>query len=123
MIARIRRWLWRLRSLIVIAPASLRLAIACLLVFTAQQVASRVDFAYGYTFSHAWLLSFGLNGSLLARGFFWQPVTYLFLHANGLHLAFNVLAVLLFGSGLEGEVGARRFTRIFLADGMLNGLS
>ena len=118
----IRRWLWRLRGLFFLAPAATALALTCLLIYGIQQTAYRVEFAFGYSFGQALTSCFGLNWPLLSRGFFWQPATYMFLHANGLHVGLNMLTVLLFGSGLEIEVGGRRFWRIFLTGGVLGGL-
>ena len=117
-----RRWLWRLQGFFLWAPAARALALACLSVFLVQQVTSRFEFVYGYTYGQALVSCFGLNWPLLSHGFFWQPVTYLFLHASWLHLAFNMLTVLLFGSGVEMEVGSRRFWRIFIGGGVLAGL-
>jgi rhomboid-like protein len=117
-----RRWLWRLRGLFFLAPAAVRLAVACLFVFLVQQGAARVEFVYGYSYEQAIVPCFGLNWPLFSHGFYWQPVTYLFLHAGWLHLTFNMLVVLLFGSGLEVEIGGRRFWRAFLASGVLGGL-
>ncbi len=122
----IRRWLWRLRGLLYFSPGALRLAGVCLLAHVIQQVAARVDFVnvYGYRYGYAEALTgcFGLSWPLLAKGFFWQPATYLFLHEGWGHLAFNVLPILLFGSGLEAEIGGRRFVRLFLTAGVLAGL-
>ena len=88
-------------------------------------MADRIDFVnvYGYRYSYASALvpCFGLNWPLLSHGFVWQPVTYLFLHASWLHLGLNMLTVLLFGSALEGEVGSKRFWRVFLTGGVLGG--
>lgn len=121
-----RRWLWRLQGFLLWAPAARALAMACLFAFLVQQVASRVDFfnAYGYHCSYAQAINscFGLSWALFSHGFFWQPVTYLFLHGSWLHLGFNMLTVLLFGSGVEMEVGSRRFWRIFIGGGVLAGL-
>jgi membrane associated rhomboid family serine protease len=44
----------------------------------------------------------------------WQLVTYGFLHGNFPHLAFNMLALVMFGSQLEYAWGARRFATYFL---------
>src|SRR2546428_13298382 len=35
----------------------------------------------------------------------WTFVTYMFLHAGPLHLAFNLLALFVFGPAVEGRVG------------------
>lgn len=91
-------------------------------VFLIQQTAARTEFVYGYSYGQALTATFGLNWPLLSRGFYWQLVTYMFLHATWAHLGFNMLTVLLFGSGLESEVGGRRFWRVFLAGGVVGGI-
>jgi membrane associated rhomboid family serine protease len=40
----------------------------------------------------------------------WQLVTYSFLHGNLMHLAFNMLALYMFGSDIERVFGQRRYT-------------
>lgn len=122
MITTVRRWLWRLRGLFFLAPAATTLAAVCFFVFLVQQVAGGVDFVYGYSFGQALVSCFGLNWPLLSHGFFWQPFTYMFLHAGWAHLGLNLLTVLLFGSALEMEIGGRRFWRVFLTGGVLGGL-
>lgn len=118
----LRRWRWRLRGFFLLSPAAGYLAAFCFLVFVVQQTTARVEFAYGYSYSNALVSCFGLNWVLFSHGFFWQPVTYLFLHASLWHLALNVLTILLFGSGLEREIGSRQFLRIFFGGGILAGL-
>lgn len=44
----------------------------------------------------------------------WQLLTYGFLHGNFAHLAFNMLALLMFGAPLEYTWGNRRFLTYFL---------
>ena len=39
----------------------------------------------------------------------WQLVTYAFLHADFMHLFFNMLALVMFGASIEHEWGARRY--------------
>ncbi|MDD3544101.1 MAG: rhomboid family intramembrane serine protease [Kiritimatiellae bacterium] len=122
MITLTRRWLWRVRGLFCAAPAALTLAALCLAVLLMQFAAARVEFVYGYTFGNALVSSFGLSWPLLSRGFFWQPLTYMFLHEGWWHFGLNMLTVLLFGSGLEREIGSWRFWRVFLAGGVVGGL-
>lgn len=45
----------------------------------------------------------------------WQIVTYSFLHANGAHLLFNMLALFMFGGELERLFGPRRFLGLYFA--------
>ncbi len=104
------------------APAATTLAVVCLVSFIIQQTAARVEFVYGYTYGQALMATFGLNWPLLSHGFLWQLVTYLFLHNSWAHLGLNMLVVLLFGSGLECEIGGKRFWRVFLTGGAVGGL-
>ena len=48
----------------------------------------------------------------------WQPVTYMFLHANFSHIFFNMFAVLMFGPVIEREWGAHRFLIYYLVCGL-----
>lgn len=108
------------------APAATKLVAVCAVVFLIQQAVARVDFVnvYGYRFSygHALTSCFSLNWPLLSQGFLWQPATYMFLHASWLHLGLNMLTVLLFGAGLEFEIGGRRFWHVFLMGGVVGGI-
>ncbi len=45
----------------------------------------------------------------------WQVVTYAFLHANFLHLFFNMLGLWMFGPELERVWGGPRYAQILLA--------
>jgi membrane associated rhomboid family serine protease len=57
---------------------------------------------------------FGLAPQLvLERGWIWQPVTYLFLHADFFHILFNMLGIWMFGVELERMWGTRDFVRYY----------
>jgi membrane associated rhomboid family serine protease len=58
----------------------------------------------------------------LARGFFWQFLTFQFLHSGFLHLALNGITIWFFGRPLEMELGPRRFLRLYVASGILGGV-
>jgi len=45
----------------------------------------------------------------------WQLVSYAFLHEGFLHIAFNMLALFMFGGPLERLWGSRRFALYYLA--------
>lgn len=49
---------------------------------------------------------------------FWQPITYMFLHANLTHLFFNMFAVWMFAPVIEREWGARRFAIYYFVCGL-----
>lgn len=121
-----RRWgaVWpAFRNFRDAAPAACTVVLICLAVFFIQQICSNVSFVSGYTFSYLLLHCFGLCPALLASGFVWQPVTYVFLHASLAHLGFNALAILTLGSGVELEIGAQRFWHVFLLGGVVGGVA
>ncbi len=52
----------------------------------------------------------------------WQVATYMFLHANLLHVGFNMLALWMFGVELERLWGTRFFVRYYAITGVGAGL-
>ncbi len=44
----------------------------------------------------------------------WQLLTYAFLHANVMHIFFNMFAVYMFGAGMEQVWGGRRYLTYYL---------
>lgn len=48
----------------------------------------------------------------------WQPLTYMFLHADMSHILFNMLAVWMFGATLENAWGSRRYLIYYLVCGV-----
>jgi len=49
---------------------------------------------------------------------FWQPFTYMFLHAGIFHILFNMLALWMFGVELERMWGSRFFTKYYFVCGV-----
>jgi len=49
----------------------------------------------------------------------WRFLTAIFLHASIAHILYNMFALVLFGSILEGIIGPRRFLGIFILSGVL----
>src|SRR5690606_28916489 len=52
----------------------------------------------------------------------WQPATYIFVHADVMHLIFNMLGIWMFGVELERRWGTPEFTRFFFVCGVVAGL-
>ncbi len=52
----------------------------------------------------------------------WQPITYMFLHGGLMHLAFNMLALWMFGGALESFWGTSYFLRYYFITGVGAGL-
>lgn len=73
-------------------------------------------------------MHFNLNALLgiwpLASGNFriWQPVTYMFMHANLEHIFFNMFALWMFGYVLENFWGTKRFLIYYFVCGIGAGL-
>ncbi|MBU0760911.1 MAG: rhomboid family intramembrane serine protease [Nanoarchaeota archaeon] len=63
---------------------------------------------------------FVLNSSAWTQP--WRFITSIFLHANIVHLLYNLLALALFGSILEKFIGGKRFLLIFFVSGILANL-
>jgi membrane associated rhomboid family serine protease len=55
---------------------------------------------------------------VIERGWIWQPVTYMFLHAGPLHILFNMLGIWMFGVELERLWGTRFFLRYYAVTGV-----
>jgi membrane associated rhomboid family serine protease len=64
----------------------------------------------------------GLTPALVVKGMIWQPVTYLFLHADLGHILFNMLSLWMFGTAIEGAWGRQRFLRFYFWCGIGSGL-
>ena len=56
------------------------------------------------------------------EGYLWQPFTYMWLHAGLMHIAFNMLALWMFGSPIALLWGEKKFLRFYLLCGFGAGL-
>lgn len=85
-----------------------RLMVANLLVFLVQSTlftSPSFQTALGFDPWHAWERP-------------WTFVTYMFLHENVFHLAFNMLMLFMFGSSVEDRMGGRVFFLYYLLCGV-----
>jgi membrane associated rhomboid family serine protease len=96
-----------------LTPAVKWLIIANLLIFVAQGVLGRSGLSD--------LLSLQLP-ELFVQGRWWQPFTYMFLHAGFFHLFFNMFTLWMFGCEVEATLGTRRFLFYYLLTGVGAGL-
>lgn len=60
----------------------------------------------------------GLHYYAASTFHWWQPFTYMFLHANLSHIFFNMFAVWMFAPVIEQQWGARRFALYYLVCGL-----
>lgn len=94
-----RPWTPAVRALILINLGVFLLQI----IFSGQPLLTRLMLEVPDVFTHArW----------------WQPFTYLFFHGGFWHLAFNLLALWMFGSDVETRLGTRWFAWYYLACGV-----
>ena len=59
---------------------------------------------------------------VVTRGWLWQPATYMFLHADVMHILFNMLGVWMFGTELERRWGTKLFAKYYAITGIGAGL-
>jgi membrane associated rhomboid family serine protease len=62
------------------------------------------------------------SGNNLLQGKVWTPITALFLHADLMHLAGNMIFLYVFGNTLEKEIGSKKTLAAFLTGGTLSFL-
>ena len=66
---------------------------------------------------------FGLSSrALLREGMIWVPFTYMFLHANLLHLGANMMGLYLLGPDLEQALGHVRFLCFYVISGLVGAV-
>lgn len=66
---------------------------------------------------------FGLSLHGIQSWRLWQPVSYMFLHADVWHILFNMLGLYVFGTEFERTFGWRRFVQFYAACGIIGGLA
>ena len=88
-------------------------------LLAANVVVWLLTFAAGGTDNPDVLLDFGaMFGPLIASGEYWRLFTAMFLHAGIPHLAFNCLALFIFGPQVERAYGRSSFTVIYILSGL-----
>jgi membrane associated rhomboid family serine protease len=63
-----------------------------------------------------------IPGLVAERHWLWTFVTYMFLHADFNHIFFNMLALFIFGTHVERQMGSREFLLYYLSSGVLAGV-
>src|SRR5437773_5798061 len=57
---------------------------------------------------------FGLHYFASGKFKIWQPITYMFMHANFMHIALNMLVLWMFGSPVESVWGGKKFLQYYI---------
>lgn len=58
----------------------------------------------------------------VGRGFWWQPVTYMFVHSGFTHILLNMFGIFMFGLQVERAIGSKEFLLFYFLCGILDGL-
>ena len=95
-------------------PAVKHLLIINVLVFGADYVLQRQGIYLGNI-----LALFSLQSG---NFHLWQPMSYMFMHANLSHIFFNMFNLWMFGAAMENFWGTKRFLTYYLACGIGAGL-
>ena len=95
-------------------PAVKHLLIINALVFAADYVMQRQGL-----YLANYLALFSMNTGEFQ---FWQPLTYMFMHANFSHIFFNMFNLWMFGAAMENFWGTKRFLVYYLACGIGAGI-
>jgi len=86
-------------------------------------VANILVFLFSFVDRQGWLTNLYLfPGDVLQKGWWWQVVTYMFVHANWSHIFFNMLALFLFGIQLEQRMGSTEFLLYYFVCGIGAGI-
>ena len=54
--------------------------------------------------------------------YFWQPLTYMFMHGSFTHILFNMFVLFMFGIPLERRLGSSEFLAYYLFSGIATGI-
>jgi membrane associated rhomboid family serine protease len=65
---------------------------------------------------------FALSLDGLKHGYFWQLLTFQFMHSGVMHIIFNLLTIFFFGRTVETAIGSNRFLGVYLVSGIVGGL-
>ncbi|RLJ09974.1 MAG: rhomboid family intramembrane serine protease [Candidatus Aenigmatarchaeota archaeon] len=61
---------------------------------------------------------FALTPVQAVQGWYWQFLTYMFLHGGLMHITINMFVLFMFGTVVEYALGARRFITLYLVSGV-----
>jgi len=98
-------------------PWTIGLLVVYLIVFVGKLVAVDVYHQGEFVLNYLTLSRWGM-----AHHYYWQLLTYQFLHGGWLHLFFNGWVIFIFGRELEQLIGWRRLLSVMLFSGIVGGV-
>jgi membrane associated rhomboid family serine protease len=83
-----------------------------------------IVYVFELAFGNIFLSLFSLIPNLALKGFYWQFLTYMFLHspADPFHIFFNMFALFMFGPRVELAMGSKKFLVFYLICGIGSAL-
>jgi len=83
-----------------------------------------VVYLFELIFGNTFLTLFALIPNLALKGFYWQFLTYMFIHSptDPFHIFFNMFALLMFGPKVELAMGGKKFLLFYLICGIGSAL-
>jgi len=66
--------------------------------------------------------TFSLTPKTALGGYYWQFLTYMFMHGGFFHIFINMFVLLIFGFQVENTLGWRRFLTLYLASGIFSSV-
>ncbi len=64
-----------------------------------------------------------IPSAIIYGHYYWQFITYMFMHGSVWHLVSNMLGLFIFGSAVERAVGTREFVLFYFLTGILSGIA
>jgi len=77
-----------------------------------------IIFAAQIIFDPGFTETFALTPVIALNGAWWQFLTYMFLHADPLHIFFNMFALFMFGIVMERALGWKKYIFLYLVSGI-----
>jgi membrane associated rhomboid family serine protease len=89
----------------------MRITLALIIINVAVFIAELI-------FGDAFVKMFSLTPSVALHGAWWQFITYMFLHADPLHIFLNMFALFMFGVVMERALGWKKYLFLYMVSGI-----
>jgi membrane associated rhomboid family serine protease len=77
-----------------------------------------VVFAAEIIYGDVFIQTLSLTPVVALSGAWWQFLTYMFLHADPLHITFNMFALFMFGIVMERALGWKKYLSLYILSGI-----
>jgi len=77
-----------------------------------------IVFAAEIIYGDAFIQAFSLTPVIALNGAWWQFFTYMFLHADPMHITLNMFALFMFGVVMERALGWKKYLLLYMLSGI-----